>query len=476
MAVGLGQSPLLGHVTGAAILITLRSVLRLSGVDIFLTGLSTFCCQDLGSIGQPEVADSKTKKGRKQAAKRHVELKGIAEQNTFMTGIGPRSLHSITFSKDFNDVILTSAAILLNTWLAVMAALFAGSGAASTTSVNLFTLLVLGFSTFTVLKVDVTSHAKSSTAGDKLHLMVTAVLGSAAAAALLAPQMLRSFLQSSLGINVDEMIQSLDDFSQHLMRRVLSRMDLEDDHQQVLIVRSSGFMLTANLALCAGLIAAAMYGSAAKYARLVYDMGSPPSWGRKYIVYSRKSVLLARLGLVLPFIVVMLQFKSISTFWKLPVAWIPQIQAALMLLIVLVHALVLNPMAQAWLNSGLIEWYRLRHSGIEHPRKAEAVKNTLDLIRGLLGKTSVQIMGLACILTSAALLSGLHGDRGLITLASEPGSREYILSAGRKVLEAAGPMGHSLADQLAALAESASVIGNHTLGSSMGGGHAWYGV
>jgi hypothetical protein len=66
-------------------------------------------------------------------------------------------------------------------------------------------------------------------------------------------------------------------------------------------------------------------------------------------------------------------------------------------------------------------------------------------------------MGLAVILSSAALLSGLHGERGLITLATKPGSREYVLSAGRKVLEAAGPMGHSLADQLAALAESTTV-------------------
>jgi hypothetical protein len=78
---------------------------RMSGVDMFLTGLSTFCCHDMGSLGQHEVADTKTKKGRKQAAKRQVELKGFAEQNTFMMGIGPRSLHSITFSKDFDDVV-----------------------------------------------------------------------------------------------------------------------------------------------------------------------------------------------------------------------------------------------------------------------------------------------------------------------------------------------------------------------------------
>ena len=53
--------------------------------------------------------------------------------------------------------------------------------------------------------------------------------------------------------------------------------------------------------------AAALYGPASKYAKLLYNMTNVPAWGAQYMLPSRRALWVARAGFVAPILVVMMQ-------------------------------------------------------------------------------------------------------------------------------------------------------------------------
>ena len=124
---GGGQGHVSGLISGALLTLALRSFIRfegmdpiggtlepyvsdcnsadrrLSGCDVFLTGLSTFYLE--GAPPQEAAAEqAKGKKERKQlAAKRVIELQGA--DSSCMAPIGPRTVRGLTFSRDLDDLV-----------------------------------------------------------------------------------------------------------------------------------------------------------------------------------------------------------------------------------------------------------------------------------------------------------------------------------------------------------------------------------
>ena len=56
--------------------------------------------------------------------------------------------------------------------------------------------------------------------------------------------------------------------------------------------------------------AAALYGPASKYAKLLYNMTNVPTWGTQYMLPSRRALWVARAGFVAPILVVMMQVRE----------------------------------------------------------------------------------------------------------------------------------------------------------------------
>ena len=56
------------------------------------------------------------------------------------------------------------------------------------------------------------------------------------------------------------------------------------------------------------------------------------------------------------------------------------------------------------------------------------MRRRLDMIRSLLGRAAVQLIGLASVASSAALLLALNAEGGLLQLVSEPGNKRWFMA------------------------------------------------
>ena len=107
MASGVGQGPTSGLVSAAFLTMLFRSILKISGMGIFLSGLHTFRCQPDAAAGAQSTlnASGNTKKERKLAASRS-DLTGlVGAGGVVMHVVGPLSLSRLAFSKDFDHLV-----------------------------------------------------------------------------------------------------------------------------------------------------------------------------------------------------------------------------------------------------------------------------------------------------------------------------------------------------------------------------------
>ncbi len=184
------------------------------------------------------------------------------------------------------------------------------------------------------------------TSWDKVHLAVTAIVAATAACALLTPRLLAVRLEPLMvGFGTGEAKSALDSLSRMMARRMQSAMGVEGG-EPIAAYELRGVLFYVQVSLCAGIMAAALFGPAAAFASLTFWMSNVPEWGAKFISSSGASVALARMGMVAPVLVVMLQFKPVLALWGLPEDKAPLAQAALLLATAVLQAASVSPLAQ----------------------------------------------------------------------------------------------------------------------------------
>jgi len=436
-----GRQVFLGQVLASLTLLVLRHIVGLSGVNVFLSGVKAFFTQDASAAAaqqQQLLSEAKSKKERKQIVKQHLTLKGAAEQNIYMQPLGPKTLKALTFMEDFDNMVLLAGMLVVNTVFSLL--LVWVLGIADNPMMSVLSLVILVYVTYLTLKVDVLSEMRQLS--DKAHLVVLGGIGFLAAALILA-----AVPTSVLDFGLQPGLKGLDVGVTSFLGRVhmrLAHLHKKEDGKTFAAYQSNEQLMIVGIASFAGFMVAALSGPAMRFAKLLYHSSTVPAWGSAYIRPGWLSLRVAQLAYVAPLVAAALHFKPLVAYWGLPLEWMPFLQCTALLLVAVLHALCITPMSQAWLNTGLLEWYSNRHSGLEHPRKTEIVKLRLDFIRSLLGKVASQLTGLIPIVLAAGVLLSFHGPNGLMQLLVTDSARAPVVAAAQRLADMTGPAGANL--------------------------------
>ncbi|KAG1677156.1 hypothetical protein FOA52_000962 [Chlamydomonas sp. UWO 241] len=431
------------------VFITLRSALKLSGLDFFLRGLTTFSLLDAELIRKnrvaqaavAEVVSGKTKSAKAQkkaAAKLDADIREAAEEQCSISQLTSETVRQLTFSKDFDDMVAACALVAINAVSALVWAYVFGTGAALTMSV--VAVLVLAYICYTTLSVDVAGDGVSGPTtrvhflAKNLHLVIAAAFGTLFSYALLSISTLEPQpLLNDFGLQAA--LAAVEEATASLQQMILTRLVGDDSVKLAIASPNRGDLFMLGLALWGGFMAAAMVGPACRFAKLVHGMASVPRWGKKWIGQTGFQLWTARAAFVLPMIVALLQFKAVSEAWGLDAAEVSQLQGGLLLLTATAHAFAIQPLCQAYLNNGLSDWYINSKSGVTHSRKAEIMRARLDYMRTMAAKTALQVAGLAGVALATGVLASMHGRGSLLDALAADAVRGPMLGALRSLAE-----------------------------------------
>jgi hypothetical protein len=325
--------------------------------------------RDPGTTSEAE-AEPRTKKEKKAAALQREEMLK-KELNLLRLTLSPQTLGAMTFHTDFESMVLPALTLLLNSVFMVLVFYLTGF---TSPLAHLFTLAVLLITAFTCVKVEITSEVSENVSIliSKANFFVVGAVGTAAAAFILwggssaTRPALPHLFQPDQGLLIDfgfDAARSSIDASSKWLKTKLEPSASKDKVLEAPFYSSDGTLLILGLSLLSGFMASGLYSCGRQYSRCLHFMLSTPSWGSEHMLIKKYHLWLSRIGLVLPMSVVAIQFRPMANYWGIQIEWLPQVQAILLALIALVQATAVPGLCQAWLNSGLLDWYVNTHSG-----------------------------------------------------------------------------------------------------------------
>ncbi|KAJ9504801.1 hypothetical protein QJQ45_016535 [Haematococcus lacustris] len=405
----LGQTIFSGYFSLAVIFIFVRHVLRTSGMELVLTGLTAYHCIDPTKLPQgskPDDTRNNKKGARKQAERRQLELQG-AENEIYGQPLTESSLRMLPFHEELDVMVMLAFSVVLNaTMIMLLAAFFNLQASVVATSVTGLMMLYL---TYVLFKADTLGESSRS-------WLDTAVLAGCIATGFLASLALLlwvpnlssdqggSGLQGPvLDFQLPRAARGLDAMMDTLTARVSARLGVQPQPSAV-----SPVALAGGVSVWSGVLAACLLGPALRFARLLHAALTVPPWGVKYMNHSLFATKAMQAAAVAPLLVVCLQVRPLIAYWGLPQPCVLPATAMALLLVAATQLAALPHLCQTYLHSGLVHWFTLLHNGISFEGKAAVVRRRLDMIRVLVGKATVQLLAPGLLALNMGLLLVLH--------------------------------------------------------------------
>ncbi|KAL6754834.1 hypothetical protein V8C86DRAFT_2688814 [Haematococcus lacustris] len=360
----LGQTIFSGYFSLAVIFIFVRHVLRTSGMELVLSGLTAYHCIDPTKLPQgskPDDTRNNKKGARKQAERRQLELQG-AENEIYGQPLTESSLRMLPFHEEL-DVMADTLGESSRSWLDT--AVLAGC-------------IATGFLSSLALLLWV-PNLSSDLGGSGLQGPV-------------------------LDFQLPRAARGLDAMMDTLTARVSARLGVQPQPSAV-----SPVALAGGVSVWSGVLAACLLGPALRFARLLHAALTVPPWGVKYMNHSLFATKAMQAAAVAPLLVVCLQVRPLTAYWGLPQPYVLPTTALALLLVAATQLAALPHLCQTYLHSGLVHWFTLLHNGISFEGKAAVVvRRRLDMIRVLVGKATVQLLAPGLLALNMGLLLVLH--------------------------------------------------------------------
>lgn len=204
--------------------------------------------------------------------------------------------------------------VAINAATAILSAYLFGIGAAVTMSV--IAVLILAYVCYSTVSVDVAGDGLEVAAGvsflvKNLHLVIAGAFGTLFSFALLSISAHFDAAEQPLlnDIGLKGAVAAVEEATAALQHKILAALVGDDGADVVIANPNRRDLFTLGLALWGGFMAAAMFGPACRYARLLHGMANVPRWGKNYISQTAFAVWTARAAFVLPMLVALLQVR-----------------------------------------------------------------------------------------------------------------------------------------------------------------------